>query len=276
MLTAILSAGCSHNRAAAQIIKEAQDAYAALSSYSDTGTVVTESAGVSNTTAFSIRMQRPDLYWIAWTQQSSSYTMEGAVWSDGSGNFIKIGKNGTQKLKNRELAIASATGISASAAATVPGTFFHQHWGDVLGPAALGRESVRVLPDEKVGEVDCDVISYKIGPPALPETRKPSEDAQVVQPAITATTLWIGKEDHLIHKCRTSVTGGPTVLPIKDDALKQALEQQHKPATPEAVAAYRAELESKMKETQIRGVVFTQTHQNISVDRHFAPSNFRR
>jgi hypothetical protein len=65
-----------------------------------------------------------------------------------------------------------------------------------------------------------------------------------------------------------------------DDSLKTILQRQNKPATPEAIAALRAELEAAMKQASSSlksGMfVFTQTHENIVVNRKFSPADFAR
>jgi len=163
-----------------EIIKRAREKYASLTSYSDEGTTVAVLNGTTITTAFTIRLARPNLYRIEWEQSvHSGYANKGAVWSAGQGDFLQIG-SGAKEQANQAVALASATGISGGAAATVPGTFFRLHWGDQLVSSAL---SDKQQPDEKVGDVDCYVFTGD----AKGWTR----------------TLWIGKSDFLIHQLRT-------------------------------------------------------------------------
>ena len=83
-VTAVLS----DNKATAQIIAgKSRDAYAALSSYSDSGTVVSEIAGQNITLTFNTRLQRPNLYRIDWTQGTG---LKGVVWSAGGGDYLLI------------------------------------------------------------------------------------------------------------------------------------------------------------------------------------------
>jgi len=81
------------NLSPAEIFKRAQDKYASLSSYSDEGKVVCTLNGMNITTAFTIRLARPDLYRIEWNQSypnlPKGQTM--AVWSAGSGDFLDMG-----------------------------------------------------------------------------------------------------------------------------------------------------------------------------------------
>jgi hypothetical protein len=59
------------------------------------------------------------------------------------------------------------------------------------------------------------------------------------------------------------------------------LERMNKPATPEAIAAMRAKLESAAKQLQqapVRKVVITHTqiHENITVNTKFSASDFKK
>jgi RNA polymerase sigma factor (sigma-70 family) len=261
-----------------EIAKQAQDAYDALSSYSDNGTAVTEGGGLTTTT-FNIRLQRPNQYRIDWTQTGGSYTSKGVVWSDGSGDYFEMGAAGQektfkpQKMNDLQQALAMGTGVSGQASSTIPGTFFHQNWGDALGIFTSGRSQLNKAPDEKVGDVDCHVISSVIDPAKLPSQGKlPSNTGKV---GTINTTLWIGKRDHLIHQTRTTMEGATFTLPPESDSdIKTILERENKSVTPEAIAALRAELKQSMKRAQGAKYVFTQTHENIVVNRRFTPADF--
>ena len=264
-----------------EIAKQAQDAYAALSSYSDNGTAVTEGGGQTTTTTFSIRLQRPNLYRIDWTQTGGLYTGTGVVWSQGNGDFFVMGAAGQeknakpQKMNDMQQALAMGTGVSGQVTSTIPGTFFKQHWGDVLGVPASGRWQLKKESDEKVGAVDCCVISSVIDPAKLPDKGKlPNNTGKI---GTITTTLWIGKHDHLIHQTRTIMEGATITPPPESDSdIKTILERQNKTATPEAIAALRTELEQSMKLVQGAKFVFTQTHENIVVNQKFLPADFAR
>ena len=264
-----------------EIARQAQDAYAELSSYSDNGTAVTEGGGQTATTAFNIRLQRPNLYRIDWTQTGGSYTSKGVVWSDGSGDYFVMGAAGQektfkpQKVNDLQQALAMGTGVSGQASSTIPGTFFKQNWGDALGIFVSGRSQLKKEGDEKVGDVDCHVISSVIDPAKLPGQGKlPNNTGKV---GTITTTLWIGKRDHLIHQTRTTMEGATITPPPESDSdIKTILERQNKPATPEAIAALRTELEHSLKLAQGAKYIFIQTHENIAVNRRFTPADFAR
>jgi hypothetical protein len=71
-----------------QIIEKSRETYADLASYRDDGRSVSELSGMTLTTTFSIRLARPDLYRIEWSQAvAAMYTNHGVVWSAGAGEF---------------------------------------------------------------------------------------------------------------------------------------------------------------------------------------------
>jgi RNA polymerase sigma factor (sigma-70 family) len=255
---------------AQEIAEQSKAAYAALNSYSDTGTATETGGGANTTTTFNIRLQRPDFYRVEWSQGGGFYNSSGTVWSDGTGNFLSSGAANApakpQKMHDRQMAIASATGISGSAAADLPGTFFDMPWGDQLGVITSGRSNVKRGIDEKIGETDCYVLSYSLGPVKLPNNMGSSGAA--------TTRLWIGKQDHLIRQVETTSTGGSTHLKVTDNDLKTILERAGKPATPEAIADLRHTIEQDQKAANSGPIVMTQTHENVLVNQKFSASDF--
>jgi hypothetical protein len=78
------SSGVHDNSQAPKIIQDSLAAYATLSSYSDTGTTVSESNGRSRTNTFRILLARTNLYKIEWAESNmmgSAIASRGAVWS---------------------------------------------------------------------------------------------------------------------------------------------------------------------------------------------------
>ena len=219
-----------------EIFKRAQEKYASLTSYSDEGKTVATLNGMTLTTTFTIRLARPNLYRVEWEQPvHSSFTNKGVVWSAGEGDFMVMGDGEAQKQAERESALGGATGISGSAAATIPGTFFKMNWGNQLGGLVSNEKR---QADEKVGDVDCYVFSSELKG--------------------TTKTLWIGKQDFLIHQVRnvTSV-----------EAMKAALAEaaKHNPGMP-----------ARLQAIEPQGVTATETHVNIIVNQKFSPADFAR
>ena len=263
-----------------EIAKQSQDAYAALSSYSDTGTIVAEGGGENTTTTFNIRLQRPKFYRVDWKSTGGLYAAAGIVWSEGKGDFLVSGpaeqeKNAQpQKMNDMQQAFAMAMGVSSSAA-TIPATFYKQNYGDVLGVPAMGRSQLKKEGDEKAGNVDCYVFSSIIDPNKLPGKAKlPNNTGKV---GTITTTFWIGKQDHLIHQTRQTMEGMSITMPRQsDDSIKTILERRNKPSTPEAIAAWRTQMDTMMKQAQGAKFVFTETHENIVVNQKFSPADFAR
>jgi|GEM_PF-1044549 len=294
---AISQTGGGDKPTAQEIAGRSRDAYAALSSYSDSGTVVSEIAGQNVTTTFNTRLQRPNLYRIDWTQGTG---LSGVVWSGGSGDYLQImpgvpvtpgalaaiiaaGQENNakpQRMQNMKTALTRATGLSGSAASTIPGAFFNQDLGDVfVAPVASGRHPLQKEKDAKVGNVDCYVVSSVLDFSKIPDNKG--------KPGTASTMLWIGKRDFLIHQCRTKyvekVDSNALSDQAIDEAIKKSLEMQNKPATPEAIAAMRPQMKAIMKQVQSTlksgfesGIVFTQTHENIVVNKQFSPSDFEQ
>jgi RNA polymerase sigma factor (sigma-70 family) len=256
---------------AQDIVKKSQDAYAALSSYSDSGIIIDNIGSQTLKTTFDIRLQRPNFYRIDWSQTTEYFTSGGAAWSSGNGDFLEM-KHGSynarpQRYKDMETVLASATGVSGQASATIPGTFFKQNWGDVLHPkdATLQRQE-----DQAVHGIDCYVISSSTGPTTSP-------DGSTIQKV--TTTLWIGRRDFLIHQTQLVMDGASMKIPPMSDArIKNMLRQQNQPITPETIAAQRKILDTANEQAQSMMAsgkfMFTQTHENISVNQTFSAADF--
>ena len=264
-----------------EIAKQAQDAYAALASYSDSGKVVAEGGGQTTETTFNIRMQRPNLYRIDWTQTGGLYVGKGIVWSDGSGDYFltdsadNITTAKASKMHDMQFALGVAGGVSSSATSMIPGVFFSKAGGgDALFIAAAGRTKLAKLADEKIGGLDCHVISSVIDPATLPGGGKLPNNTGTI--GSTTTKFWIGKKDHLIHQTQTRVEGFSISMKFTDENLTTILKRQNKPATPEALAALRAEMDKSMALAQNGKYIFTQTHENIVMNPKFSPADFSR
>ncbi len=211
-----------------EIFKKAQENYASLTSYSDEGKIVTTMNGTITTTFFTIRLARTNYYHIKWEQNNESSdstinTGAQAVWSAGAGNFLEKGL-GAQGQESRDIALAKATEISGGAAGTIPRTFFNMQWGDQLGGSGFGE---RRQTDEQVGGVDCYVL--------IKESQGRTK------------TLWIGKQDFLIHQIKT-VTSAEAM---------------------QAAAKWDPEIIS-----DLHGFTSTETHTNIVVNKQFLRSDF--
>lgn len=241
--TLVLAGGGASGDLTGQIIQFAQDRYASMTSYSDRGESVAVVNGSTLTTEFTVKLARPNLYRIEWSQATEYMTNGGVVWSAGNGDFmvgrfelLNRGGKATQ-FKDQEAALSSATGISGGAAATIPGTFFKLNWGDQLGAPV---SNYRLQPDGKVDDLDCYVLSREL------------------KKGVTRT-LWIGKRDFLIHQVR-SVTSAKVMADVLAAAIKThpelAAHQMNLPKTEELTA--------------------TETHTDIVVNPKLVAADFTR
>jgi RNA polymerase sigma factor (sigma-70 family) len=292
---AISQTGGGDKLTAPEILRQSQNAYAALSSYSDSGTA---SMGTGNrtaiTTIFNTRLQRPNQYRI---EVTGSTGLKADVWSGGNGNYLSIEpvspatpvalaallaagqktNSQPQELPDMKTALAQAMPLSGFASSTIPEIFFNQNGSDFAGPAASGRFPLNKESDAKIGGIDCYVVSSGlIDLSKIPDIRKAGS---------ASTTFWIGKKDFLIRQCYIryveKVDAGAMSDQAIDEAIKKSLEMQHKPATPEAIAAMRPQMKEIMKQVQstlksafTSGIVYTQTHENIAVNQKFSPADF--
>jgi outer membrane lipoprotein-sorting protein len=188
-------AGDQATLTATDILKQSAARYAALNSYSDEGvSVSTLGTNIAASYSFTLKLARTNLYLIIWREPGAP-SPRGVAWDAGGGDFLWMGK-GTSPAKytNRLDVLSRATGISGGAAAAVPGTFFDMNWGSQL--RAYMNDSTRAA-DDKVGDTDCYVL-----------TRGSNGHTN---------TLWIGKQDLLIHQVENDTSAA---------AVRAALEAQ--------------------------------------------------
>lgn len=235
-----------------QIFQKTLDAYAALSSYSDTGTTIkTETGGQTTTTTFSFCLQRPNLFRIVWTQTSENFTNKGRWWSDGNTNFGEndtylLGGAAGQETNDEPAEIWLSFAISDErteswSASLIPEIFFTEIFRslgtDNILNQLVSQKTNTTLNAGKIGNVDCHVISITFNAVNLPNFHT----------GRTITRLWIGKQDYL---------------------LRQIQSTQEAPQIQNSNAPI-----ANMKS---RETVFTQTHENISVNQKFSVSDFEQ
>jgi hypothetical protein len=268
-----------------EIARQSQDAYAALSSYSDSGTVEVEGMGGNPyKMTFNIRLARPNLYQIHWARagaKAGSNIMTGTAWSDGGGDFVEAGLSGKMKMDDMQSALALGAFVSGNSAITVPGTFFKQTWGDALSLTAAGKVESKREKDGQIGNADCYVISRVVDAAKLRAEGKLPNLGHIGM-ATSTDVLWIGKSDHFLHQIRSSLDPSSiTTQPQLSDAeAKRMLELANKPVTPEAIAlvknGYGKAAKSALNTMMSWKIVFTETHENIVVNKKSSPADFVR
>ncbi|HEY2329822.1 MAG TPA: sigma-70 family RNA polymerase sigma factor [Verrucomicrobiae bacterium] len=163
-----------------QILKKAQQMYASLSSYNDTGQIISENADFILTNSFNIRLAHPNLYRIEWNYNSES----GVCWSSDETNYVQLHLNQiwttVRKESNPRDAIAQSS-VLAIPAAFLGKIYSDINWGDTLVFFASSPGVVR-LADEKIKNIECYVFNVKGNP---------------------NTYLWISKQDFLIRQIKT-------------------------------------------------------------------------
>lgn len=216
-----------------EILERSRQAYAALSSYSDEGQTVSTINGIKLTNSFSIKLARPNLYSIKWHQQvAPGFTNSGAVWSAGEGDFFQMGNIPARREANQDTALGSATGVSSGAAVTIPAAFLNSARGKAL---AGGDSGYIRLPDERVGGIDCNVLS--------------STSAKRIR------TLWIGKADFLIRRSQVVTSA---------NAMKAAL----------AEAAQRNPDAAKLALKATTDTTITESHEHIVMNPKLSQLDF--
>jgi RNA polymerase sigma factor (sigma-70 family) len=264
-----------------EIAKQSQDAYAALMSYSDSGTVVTEMAGKNIKTTFNIRLARPNLYRIDSIMMAGPNSLKGAAWSDGSGDYFETG-TGKEKMKDMQAALAYATMMGNSAIAA-PEIFFKLTLGDPMGFIVTGKVETKREKDGQVGDVDCYIISSVVNTAKMRAEATLLGGAGKMGMANDTRLFWIGKRDHFIHQIQSSVdfasTTSASPARLSDAYITTFLEKERKPVTAEAIVATRTRLEALAKKMQsvMKGkVVVTETHERIVVNEKFSPTDFQK
>lgn len=279
LLATFLAGSQSRGMTPEEIIQKVQEKYTSLSSYSATGKTVSiiDASGVDAsrlpgtpdaikdskvfkeamnkpqtlTHTFTVKLARPALYRIEWEQKvHAAFSNKGAVWSDGEGNFLLMGENSYSKLNSRELALASATGISGGAAHTIPSIFF-----DGQNNLFKAMREFSQQQDEKIESDDCYVLAGNMAGQKM--------------------IFWISKESLLIRQ-RQHVLGGATPQRgMSDEAIKESLKALNKEATPAAIAEMKKTMQQAMLMTSKMKGSMTETHQNIVINQPTTKESFR-
>ena len=244
---------------AAELVQKMQAKYASLMSVTATGKIISEFSSVSGGTpmtnehTFKIKLARPDFYRIEWIQKMNiiftNVTLTGAVWYSGKEHSLLMPGGQVGKPLNRELALASATGLSGGAAQVVPDLFFHAEAG---GRRRSLTNPLR-LPDERIDNEDCYVVSAD--DPAGKEI------------------VWIMKRNFLLKQMKTAVNGAAvsneavqSTADLSDDSLKKLMRMTGQDPTPEAMRKLRQTLDASTKMVgQTRGTI-TQMFQTMLPD----------
>lgn len=282
-------------RQALAMLDRVESTYASLTSYESTGS--TEEKIDSRTLAGSFRMRlgRPQFYWVEYEFQGPGLTNRGAAWNDGTGSYFA---NDVAK-QTSELAGANAANtnnvlrlptmgpaknlgdlgdVTGGATSLVPFLFYGISNKGIRADGQLDRTRVAWQPAEKVGATDCHVLSSATGE--------------------RTTTVWIGRRDFLVHKSRQviksklaettdqEITDMLKAVPGPSKQTVKEVRQQIHAARVKAAATMQPVTIHFTKAPGQPGLdsmtvfpsvmIFTQTYENIVVNRKFSPEDFAR
>ena len=183
------------------ITQKAEEAYAALSSYSDTGTSIKVKGGQTNVTTFSLRMQRTNAFILQWVQTRADQTNQGRWWWDGHERFgiglltniVGQATNDQPTYGMNEFEIREQSGEATRILELffASGPLKLSLFGFMASWTNSGPDR-RIVTDGKVGDVDCYVLTLTT--PELKHPPFPFPQGKCV------TRTWIGKQDYLVHR----------------------------------------------------------------------------
>lgn len=171
---------------AAEILQKSKQVYAALSSYSDQGKLVSTDGRTSTTWIFNLRLSSPDLYRIEWHLNPPSpgdpkseppKTRAFSLWSAGGGQLVEYDGAQTQTAQLKEK--MPMIPYTDEDAITITHIFFKEFANANVYCCFLysGYQRQR---DQKIADADCYVLQ---------STSRGD-----------AATLWIGKQDFLLRQ----------------------------------------------------------------------------
>jgi RNA polymerase sigma factor (sigma-70 family) len=215
---------------ASEILKRTHDKYASLQSYSMTGKTLVQMPGETLESDVVMKLSRTGEYLIQWKRTPGTpppprkglrFANQGEVWSgEGANHYLLVSNLRYYQLPNGPAALKAAT-MSAGGLPVIPAVmFFNWDWHALVGidsqhPLVKTEPVFTRNRDTKIGGVDCYKLSADV-----PELK---------------ITLWIGKEDFLIHQ--SSITKPALPLgQISDETATAILKSRGLPVTPQTVA----------------------------------------
>ncbi len=244
-----------------EILKKVRTAYASLSSYRDTGTLVGNGFQGLATNAFTVNLARPNLYRMEFTISDSQSSRKETTWSAGDGDF-KLADD-APLLPAPPLKFVSGISVDARSATAIPPLFFQLDDPNSLLAKFRENHDIERQQDEPVGTTDCYVIKAR--------------SAGAIN-----LTVWIGKKDFLIRRIqreRSRLADFVHGLPDHTDKdIREILMRSGRPTNDEAVAAARKQnadaVRMDAEDEKQHPTVSLETHENIRVNETFAAADF--
>lgn len=244
----------------AQIFQRVLARYQSMSTYAAEGIVTTVNMEPSGETilkcTFSIKLKKPDLYLITWTNENTPdmpFTQVGAVWNAGSQPYLYMhvgsAMNAYTKVSDDGVALGGASGISNESALLIPMVFLNVPKHNVNPFSALVNPQIE--GSEKIDGDDC----YKI-----------SGHSTYYQ----TETFWISKSTYLIRKYRHSLEKSPTAPRMSEQEIDESVKAMG-PATDEDKKQMKSALQNALK-AKLKSF-FTQVQLHITAPQ-LQPSDF--
>lgn len=238
---------------AEQIVAETRAKYASLKSYSDDGetTASTSEKGAvvyERTTSFRIKMARPAMYSVAWSQPSPVYSRHGAAWSDGQHRSLDSANRVLHPL-NDDATLAAAGAVSSGATRTVP-TLFLGAFFNSLSPRLV------LKGEEPLEGDDCYVLTSTLQG--------------------TVETVWISKTSKLLKRfARISEGRDPPVREVSEAEARRVLVDSGQEATRQAILRTRDLLSKSVPSLVGKTFTSVETHRNIRLDEPLTQADFQ-
>jgi outer membrane lipoprotein-sorting protein len=254
-----LSAGAETRPSVSDFLDQAQATYDKMQSYSSAGEVtsnvsLTDVGPVESHYTFSIKLKRPNLYQVQWDQHAPFMNTSGAVWSAGDGNFVTMpGQANPIQAKDMASALSMATGISGTAAATVPSIFFGLNFNSFKHSTAA-----RYGQDADIEGDLCYVITEKTG-----------------VNGVTAT-MWISRKSKLLRQVREDFSGPVKIPEMTDEQTKNVLESMGQKPTAAATKHMKEQMSgmrAMMMSSGMSGSII-QVQRQIVVNAAFSKADF--
>jgi len=266
-IATVALSGNEDNREAKEILKSVEKKYASITSYTGTSILISGNRQKTITNRASMKLARPDLYY------SERGGNKPIVWSDGSGDYWLGGHSPKPVLvKMWDKGMMSMDGAEVdSSFLTIAPLFFGNPWGNHSKLPTFSSSKVQKLPDEKIGDFDCYVLTSTLQYPGL-----------TGQDTMTNTeTLWIGKEDRLIHQVQ-GISEWPIVPePTDDQFIVDLLRKMRSQVNPQTIAEMKKQIvesnvrrEEQRKENPVYRLYYTETHENIVVNKSLPKEEF--
>ena len=186
------------------ITQKSREAYAALTSYSDTGKTIEVKPGQTNVTTFSLRMQRTNLFILQWVQTRADQTNQGRWCSAGHQPVLPFGiclltnivgqatnDQPTYGVDEFEVQQRSGKATKVMLLFFASGPLKLDPFGFAV-PWTNSSPDRRIVTDGKVGDVDCYILTLTT--PGLKHPPFPFPQKKSV------VRTWIGKQDFLVHR----------------------------------------------------------------------------